>query len=108
MRYLHKKLNSRRGETLVEVLAAILLCTISVALLVSGVMASVQINRKARQSDRGFYEALSAAEQKNGTPVGSGSVLVRASGITDVIFDVEFYGDDSLYSYGTGGGEPHG
>ena len=45
---LRKKLNSTRGETLIETLAAILVAALSVALLVGAVTVSGQINRQAQ------------------------------------------------------------
>ena len=45
---MREKLQSTRGETLVEALAAILICALSVALLFSAVMASARMDRLAQ------------------------------------------------------------
>lgn len=65
---LKKKLRARRGETLVEVLASILISGMAILLLTSMIMASMNINRRAREMDRGadgsggFFGALSSVE----------------------------------------------
>lgn len=65
---LKKKLRARHGETLVEVLASILVCGLAILLLTSMIMASMNINRRAREMDRGadgsggFFGALSSVE----------------------------------------------
>lgn len=57
-----RKLKSSKGETLVEVLASILVASLSVALLFGGVVASARIDSGAQQWDKEYYEALTAAE----------------------------------------------
>lgn len=104
MKNLTQKLHRQNGETLPEVLASILICTLSVALLFTGIMASVKINEQAAKSDEGFYDALSIAEQKTGTPLEKNQIMVEevkngaATGKT-VIFNIEYYGSDKLKSY---------
>ena len=48
------KLRSNQGETLVELLASVLIATLSVALLIGCVTASFQLGRQADQSDTYF------------------------------------------------------
>lgn len=97
MRQVKAKLRSNRGETLVEVLAAILVATLSVGLLMGGVAASSAINRQADHSDESFYETLTAAESRTGTSV-PGSVRV-AEGAVETSIPVLVYGDEDLRSY---------
>lgn len=59
---MRQKLNTDRGETLVEVLASILIASLSVALLFGCVMASFNMDRDAKELDKKHYEALTAAE----------------------------------------------
>lgn len=59
---LKKKLRSSRGETLTEILAAILVCGFSIMLLVGMITTSMRINSSAREMDGVFYEALSDVE----------------------------------------------
>ena len=59
---LKQKLRSARGETLTEVLAAILVCGFAIMLLVGMITTSMSINSKARGMDDEFYQALSEVE----------------------------------------------
>lgn len=65
---LKQKLLAHRGETLTEVLVAILVCGFSILLLVGMITTSMGINRTARELDAGadgtggFYGGLSDAE----------------------------------------------
>ena len=53
---------NNRGETMVEVLASILIATLSVAMLFSCVAASSRMDRDAEGLDEKHYNALSDAE----------------------------------------------
>lgn len=104
MNAMKNKLKSQKGETLVELLAAILISALSVALLMSGVAASIQMIRKSDETDDRFYQALSAAENRE-TPVAEGvdsdapQVKVQ-EGEREVPLPVQVYGTEELYSYG--------
>ena len=50
--------NNRKGFTLVEVLIAVLLISISTAALVAAVTSAVKINRTAKEKDLAFRENL--------------------------------------------------
>ena len=50
------KLKDQRGETLTEVLAAVLVSAISVALLFGGVMASASVENQARKWDTASWK----------------------------------------------------
>ena len=102
------KWRDERGETLVEVVASVLIMTLSVLLLFSAVMVSVRINKSAKGSDEEFYSALNAAEgQSTPAPTGivpTGSkVTVKqeqpASAATSVEVEVDFYGGEGALSY---------
>lgn len=103
MKALRKKLHNSKGETLIEVLVSILICTLSVALLFSGIMAANNINRQAEISDNGFFDVLNAAEQKDdSSPYKTGkTVMVTEKGGTGarITFTVDYYGDDTIFSY---------
>ncbi len=105
-----EKLKDRRGETLTEVLVAILVVGASIALLTGMVNASMSINRQVREMDmgeKGFYDTLSAAE----THAFSGSddpITIRTTGgpSTVTFSDVYSYtpeGKSSLTVYGKEG-----
>lgn len=58
------KWRDERGETLIEVVASVLIMTLAVVLLFGAVMTSVRINKRAKESDEKFYTALNAAERQ--------------------------------------------
>lgn len=99
MKALRKKLHNSKGETLVEVLVSILICTLSVALLFSSIMASARINKQAETSDSGFFQVLNAAEEKSGTPFQSGYINVSGADANTLTLIVNYYGNDTIHSY---------
>lgn len=101
MRQLRAKLKSSRGETLVETLAAILIASLSVAMLLGGVTVSVRLGRHADETDAYFYETLTAAEtRQTPAPDAAGSPVVRiTAGRTSIELPVQVYGGEGLYSY---------
>lgn len=113
MKRIATKLRSQKGETLVELLASILIATLSVGLLLGGVAVSAKINRQGEHVDKKFYEALTKAESRQ-TPAAHGvdanpSVQVKERGET-VNIPVQVYGEEGLYAYAlkpsAGGGTP--
>lgn len=55
-------LRRKNGETIVETLAAILIAALSCTLLLSAVMAGVNINKMARKEEGVYQQELKAAE----------------------------------------------
>ncbi len=102
MKRIQKKLQNQQGETLVELLGAILVATLSVALLLAGVAVSTQIGRQADQLDKSFYETLTAAEERQ-TPLTDGvdaSPSIKIiEGAQEASLSVQVYGGEGLYSY---------
>ena len=100
-----KKLHNSRGETLVEVLASILIASLSVALLFGGVMASASVENQARKWDTAYYGALSAAEgraEMATPPVGTGfklKVTTNAPGVLSQEVGIQVYGQKGAWSY---------
>lgn len=74
-----EKLKNRRGETLVEVLIAILVAGISLAILASMIATSMSINTRAREMDDALYGALSDAETHAFT-AGDAAITIRVTG----------------------------
>ena len=98
-----KKLRNSRGETLIEVLASILIAALSVALLFGCVVASSNISTQAKAADSGYYEGFIKAE-KQVTPTSPATAA--PTGVVTVEGDlgsacptVEIYGDNGVYSY---------
>lgn len=95
-----RKLKDSRGETLVELLAAILIAALSVALLFTCCMASAEMGRNTREADKKYYEALSAAEEQEAAPFLTGvTVEVTETGGGKNTIMVSLYGGEEMYSY---------
>lgn len=113
MKHTLKKLKSSSGETLVELLASILIAVLSVSILFGGIMVSVRINEEADRADQEYYKGLSAAEEQkvlilpDGTE-GTGEISVNNDAAFTGPVKVNIYGGYGLYSYKrpaeTGGG----
>ena len=103
MKAIEAKLHSSRGESLVETLAAILIATLSVGLLMGGVAVSAHLERQADQTDTSFYTTLQQAEERF-TPVTEGvnpsPKVSITSGGTSIDLPVQVYGGTGLWSYG--------
>ena len=100
---MREKWKQNRGETLVEVLASIVIASLSVALLFGGIMASSTIERSAQTADRSFYEALSNAEGRGGTGEEV-EITVSRSGGGSAKPKVWRYGGKGVYAYYKDGG----
>lgn len=100
-----RKLKDSRGETLVELLAAILIAALSVAVLFTCCMASAEMGRETRDADREYYELLSQAEKQQGDAADTAKVTVARDGggtATETELPVNLYGGKDLYSYKKG------
>ena len=107
------KLRSNKGETLVEVLAGIMIVALSSALFMGMVAAASQINLKVQKSEENFYKEMSrmeiySADKKTDNPSEgdvteeSGSVVVTVKDET-CSYDVDIYHGENLaaFKYGT-------
>lgn len=117
MKKLAQKLHSARGETLVEVLAAVLICSLAVLLLVSYATAAARIDKRAQEGDEAYYAALNAAEEHAGVTVkdsetpaspapGNVAVAVKDDPAKATTLPVLYYGGDGVYSYAVQEGTP--
>lgn len=98
---LKQKLLARRGETLAEVLVAILVCGASITMLAGMIMTSMGINQTAREMDTDFYGALSQAETHVFTGGDSAcQVKLTGSGLADLTLNVRSYTEGGLTVYG--------
>lgn len=98
---MRRKLRSRRGETLIESLVALLLVSIASVALIAMVTSASRMNKAANQLDSGLYAAVSAAEvRQDNEDKEDGTVTVTVDG-DSVTKDVTFYGsgDASIFSY---------
>ena len=86
------KPRAKRGETLVETLAAILIVTLTSLFFLTTVITAVKINRAASVADDSLRVAQEAVEKKQ-NPQNS-EITVTAGG-TSKTYDVTTYGDSS-------------
>lgn len=108
-----RKLHDSRGETLVEMLASILIAALAVALLFTCCMASVEMGRETREADKNYYEALSKAEEQkapltmdaDGNPLTTAVVKVEGSSVSETV-EINLYGGEEMYSYQWKGAAP--
>lgn len=103
---IQNKLRSRRGESLAEVLVAMLIIALSVLLLAVMVTTAGSINMQTRRRDEQFYKDLSAAEtfgDYNGARAAAEKTVLIAGTGTDydihVSQKVTLHGSDRLLSY---------
>ncbi len=109
MKRIVNKLRAKRGESLVEVLCAILIFTLSSVAMYSMVMAASSINATAKEAEQTNLEQMLVAEKAEGDGA-NGTVtmtVITPGGAVSTTVNVEIYGaDGELYSYfkaGTGG-----
>lgn len=106
MKAVFRKLKTRRGETLIESLVAILAFAISTVVMYSMVTAAMNMNYNAREADKAFQNKVKTAEQAQGSG-RSGTVTLTLTQspansqdkkMGEVV--VKVYGDtDGLYAY---------
>jgi hypothetical protein len=85
---------NNRGETIVETLAGIVVCTLAVLILVTATVTAARINKQAEDRDAQLnVEQLQA--EKNVNPLATeGTVTFGGSSLT-----VTYYGGESMTSY---------
>ena len=97
------KLSARSGETLAEVLIALLIVALSGMLLAVMVSTASAMDRQTRARDELFYKDLSHAEThtvEDGAPAGTGRIVIEIDGTdTSAAVDVSVYGGNGLTSY---------
>lgn len=96
-----KKWKNDRGELMVEVLAAILVATLSVALLFSCISASSQIDGGTEDLDEAHYNALTAADAPGPTasPVLDNITVTITGNGSSTSPTIEVFGGEGMYSY---------
>lgn len=101
-----RKWKDSRGETLVEVLGAILIASLSVTLIFGAIMASTNMDSQAQDLDEKYYGVLTKAErQEDGDElsVTPSEVTVTnksaGAGAEVTIKEITFYGGEGAISY---------
>ena len=101
---LKKFLKDKRGESLVESLAAILIFTMASIIMYSMVTTAARINAQARDREAEVQTQLVAAESaETVTDTGTVTMTIDAAGKQVAKYDVNIYGgaagSDVLHSY---------
>lgn len=94
-----RKIKSKRGETFVEVLIAILIVAFGCMVIAVMYTTAMHLNLKAAERDDEFYATLTETEQMlEGEPTGSGQVVLQdEKGNLEVT--VETFGNDENGAY---------
>ncbi|MEG1742809.1 MAG: hypothetical protein RR246_01425 [Clostridia bacterium] len=87
-----QKLKSKRGETLVEALSAILIIALSAAAMATLITTATKVTQKSREILSSTYADFNTAEEQNGDGI-PGKVKIGGDKIFDVT--VKYYGDES-------------
>lgn len=98
-----KKLRNDRGETLLEVLIAIMIAALSVTLLLGCISTATNVGAGVKEKDEQIYAALNAAEEQKDEIDSSITVTITNEDPTidpEPSVTVAIYGgDDGPYSY---------
>lgn len=110
-----RKLKSRRGETLTEMLVSIVILGLSISMMVTMIITSTRMTEQTTTKDEEYQNQLSAAEKQDGkdgkgeeVKVEDGTVTISpitnpgepVSKVSPIKITVEIYGNDgSLKSY---------
>ena len=103
-----RRRRARAGETLGEVLIAMLIVALSALMLAGMVSSAGQINLSVRETDESFYKSVSALEKRDGTPKdGTLTVKIETSDSTaDAEVAVSVFEEGGMISYKAKEGTP--
>lgn len=87
-----RKLQSNRGESLVEVLAAIVVIALASLVLMNSARAATRANLAAEKADAEYRAQIEGAEDQR-TELGTGNLVISSSGDSDKSVNVTFYGE---------------
>ncbi len=110
MKFIGKKLASKRGETLVEILVAILIIALAAGMFAAMYTGSMNINLSAQKQDEAFYEAVSTLEkmeESDNTTKSNGQITYSSNNKDgdqsgDQSVEVEYLTQDGLSVYNGG------
>lgn len=102
-----KKLHNNRGETLIEVLASILIGSLSVALMFGCIIVATDMDEDAKTLDLQHYVDLSTADAQNADPmpvpvkvtIERVSLLLEEETAPSMQLDMKIYGGEGMNSY---------
>lgn len=94
-----RRLRDKRGETLIESMASILIFTFASIIMLTMISTATDINRTAKKADRDHFSQMIIAEMAEGSSTAKGTVKFTVNGVTESV-QVDVYGENTdLYSY---------
>ena len=100
MNTIFNRLASRRGESLIESMVAILVFTFASIIMLTMITSAVNINQVAKDADQAYFEQMTAIEAKGGTPSSGNNEFSFSNGRLKETVSVAVYGAaDGLHAY---------
>lgn len=96
---LRRRLKNRRGETITEVLVALLISALALTMLAAMIASASKMVEQSRDRLDGYYKAENDLADPSGAALGQGQVVLQGEGSSDS-WSVDYYTDgDSLVAY---------
>ena len=90
-----KKLHSRRGESLVEVLVTLLICVLALGMLSTAIITSSAVTKNSDKKVNDYYTAMNDIAKMAGTGK-EGKITISESGSSfSETYDVEYFVNDT-------------
>lgn len=101
MKRLIRKFKSKRGETFVEILLAIVIVGFGCMLIATLFGTSFTLNLEAQKKDDAFYQAITEMEERGDDDISGSDFRVQITDEENKSIDVgtNRYGDDAFSSY---------
>lgn len=90
-----KKLRSRKGESLVEVLVSMLITVLSVSTLAMMIDSSAKLSKKSEETMQEYYEAGNTINRQE-TDAKTGTLTLKGDNGETFTFPVEYYENDTF------------
>ena len=96
MKAIREKMSANAGETLVEVLASLLISALAILVLAQAVASSVRLITKGEEAMGAYYAANNVLAERKGSPDGSVHVTMTVDGVPlGDDLTVDYYVNDS-------------
>lgn len=93
------RLKSRKGESIGEVLAALLISALALTMLAAMIASASRMVEESSQNLNAYYQAQNGLAAPSGTPADTGTATLTGEEYS-VQWDVEYYvGSDSTAAY---------
>ncbi len=99
-----KRLKSKRGESLAEILIAVLIAALGCMLIATMFVSAFSLNKQASDMDDAFYQSMSDTEKVyESNSSGSGKIVINEDDGVDndggLEVDVDIYGEGKNITY---------